>query len=81
LLSNVGDEQISSLSEQIRNRLDREDAKLDMATDRLSDQIDDAVRGGEIERQLEERRKRLLGAAGGDGGGATDAGGSSSSSS
>jgi phage shock protein A len=76
-LSNVGDEQISSLSEQIRNRLDREDAKLDMATERLSDQIEDAVRGGEIERQLEERRKRLLGAAGGGG----DAGGSSSSSS
>ncbi|MEO8610702.1 MAG: PspA/IM30 family protein [Chloroflexota bacterium] len=82
-LSNVGDEQISSLSEQIRNRLDREDAKLDMATDRLSDQIKDAVSGGEIERQLDERRKRLLGASGGgDGGGdASDAGGSSSSSS
>jgi phage shock protein A len=76
-LSSVGDEQISSLSEQIRNRLDREDAKLDMATGRLSDEIDDAVRGGEIERQLEERRKRLLGAAGGGG----DAGDSSSSSS
>jgi gas vesicle protein len=79
-LSNVGDEQISSLSEQIRNRLDREDAKLEMATGRLSDEIDDAVRGGEVERQLEERRKRLLGSAGG-GGGETDAGGSSSSSS
>jgi phage shock protein A len=76
-LSMVGDEQISSLGEQIRNRLDREDAKLEMATGRLSEEIDEAVRGGEIERQLEERRKRLLGASGGGG----DAGGSSSSSS
>lgn len=81
-LSNVGDEQISSLSEQIRNRLDREDAKLDMATRNLSEEINDAVRGGEIERQLEERRKRLLGgAAGGGGGEASDSGSSSSSSS
>ncbi len=58
-LSNVGDEQISSLSEQIRARLDREDARLDMATRNISEEIDDAVRGGEVERQLEERRKRL----------------------
>jgi len=64
-LSSVGDEQISSLSEQIRARIDREDAKLDMATDRLSEQVEEAVRGSEVERQLEERRKRLLGAQGG----------------
>src|SRR5262245_42801963 len=78
-LSTVGDEQISSLSEQIRARLDREDAKLDMATGRLSDEINEAVRGGEIERQLEERRNRLGmkgAAAGGE-----DASGSSTSSS
>lgn len=78
-LSSVGDEQISSLSEQIRARLDREDAKLDMATDRLSDQVDEAVRGGEVERQLEERRRRLLGAQGGEqqssGGGQQSSGG------
>jgi len=83
-LTMVGDEQISSLSEQIRNRLDREDAKLEMATGRLSEEIEEAVRGGEIERQLEERRNRLGmkgGAASGGDGGATDAGGSSSSSS
>lgn len=67
-LSNVGDEQISSLSEQIRQRLDREDARLDMAVGNLSEEIEEAVRGGEIERQLEERRKRLLGTQG-DGGG------------
>jgi phage shock protein A len=65
-LSTVGDEQISSLSEQIRARLDREDARLEVATRNISEEIDEAVRGGEIERQLEERRKRLGMAGGGD---------------
>ncbi len=64
-LSNVSDTEISSLADQIRNRLDQEDARLDMATARVQDQIEDAVRGGEIERQLDERRRRLLGAQGG----------------
>jgi phage shock protein A len=80
-LSNVGDEQISSLSDQIRQRLDEEDARLEMATRNISEEIDDAVRGGEIERQLEERRRRLLGASGGDGGAAAASGGSSEASS
>lgn len=66
-LSNVGDEQISSLADSIRGRLDEEDARLDVATRRVSDQIDDAVQTGEIDRQLEERRRRLLGSAGGSG--------------
>jgi phage shock protein A len=64
-LAKVGDQEISSFAEQVRNRLDTEDARLDMATQNLRDQIDDAVRGGEIDRQLEERRRRLLGAQGG----------------
>jgi phage shock protein A len=65
-LANVGDEQITSLTEQIRGNLDKEDARLDIAVNRISDQIEEAVRGGEIERQLEERRKRL-GMSGGGG--------------
>lgn len=80
-LSNVGDAEISSLSEQIRTRLDQEDARLDMATRNLSDEIDAAVRGSEVERQLEERKRRLLGGAGGSGGAASSTGGDSSSSS
>ena len=64
-LSNVGDAEISSLSDQIRQRLDQEDARLDMATRNLSEEIDSAVRGSEVERQLEERKRRLLGGAGG----------------
>ena len=64
-LASTGDEQVNSLAERIRNNLDREDARLDMATANLSDQIEDAVRGGEVERQLDERRRRLLGNSGG----------------
>ena len=63
-LSNVSDKEVSGLAEQIRARLDTEDARLDMATRNISDQIDDVVRSGEIDRQLEERRRRLLGGAG-----------------
>jgi phage shock protein A len=64
-LAGVGDKEISSLADQVRTRLDEEDARLEVAAGNLADQIDDAVRGGEIERQLEERRLRLLGNAGG----------------
>lgn len=64
-LSGVSDKEISSLADQIRGRLDQEDARLDMATSNVQDQIEEAVRGGEIERQLDERRRRLLGSQGG----------------
>jgi phage shock protein A len=78
--SNVGDEQISSLSDQIRQRLDQEDARLDMATHNLSEEIDSAIGNSEVDRQLDERKRRLLGNAGGAGG-ASSTGGQSSSSS
>lgn len=58
-IASMGDEQISSISESIRSRLDKEDARLEQATRNVADQIDDAVRSTELERQLEERRKRL----------------------
>jgi len=77
--SNVGDEQISSLSDQIRQRLDQEDARLDMATHNLSEEIDSAIGNSEVDRQLDERKRRLLGNAGGAGG-ASSSGGQSSSS-
>jgi phage shock protein A len=64
-LATMGDKEISSLADQIRGRLDTEDARLDMATRNISEQIDDVVKSGEIERQLEERKKRL-GMGGGD---------------
>lgn len=65
-LASVGDAEITSLTEKIRQQLDKEDARLDMATDRLSEQVEEAVSGGEIDRALEERRKRL-GLSGGQG--------------
>lgn len=60
-LANTGDAEITGLTDQIRARLDREDARLEMATRRVQDEIDDAVGVGEVERQLDERRRRLLG--------------------
>jgi phage shock protein A len=70
-LASVGDKEISGLADQIRARLDSEDARLEMATRNVSDQIDEAVRSGEIDRQLEERRRRLLGSSGGSPAGET----------
>lgn len=60
-LANSGDAEIDSLSQQIRARLDREDARLELATRKISDEISDAVGSSEIDLQLEERRRRLLG--------------------
>jgi phage shock protein A len=60
-LTITGDDEVNALAEKIRTRLDTEDARLEMATSNISDEIEEAVHGGEIERQLEERRKRLLG--------------------
>ena len=79
-LSNTSDKEISSLADQIKGRLDTEDARLEMATRNLSDQIDDVVRSGEIDRQLEERRRRL-GMGGSSGGGEAAADDTSASSS
>ncbi len=64
-LATVSDREISTLADQIRGRLDTEDARLEMATRNIADQIDEVVRGGEIERQLDERRRRLLSGSGG----------------
>lgn len=60
-LANMGDEQINGLAQKIRANLDREDARLEMATQNLSDQIEEAVGGSLVDAQLEERRRRLLG--------------------
>ncbi len=68
-LAAVGDKEVANLADSVRARLDEEDARLDLATRNISAEIDEAVQGGEIERQLEERRRRLLGSSGGDAGG------------
>lgn len=55
----TGDVEIDSLTEQIRTRLDREDARLEMATRNVSEEIDDAVGVSAVDLQLEERKRRL----------------------
>jgi phage shock protein A len=60
-ITKMGDSDVNRIAEQIRARIDQEDARLEMATMSMSDQIEDAVSTGEIESQLEERRRRLLG--------------------
>jgi phage shock protein A len=60
-LANTGDQEIDSLTQQIRARLDREDARLEMASRNLQDEISAAVGDSAIDMQLEERRRRLLG--------------------
>ena len=58
-LAHSGDAQITDLAERIRSNLDREDARLEMATSNLGSRIEDAIGNSEVDRQLEERRKRL----------------------
>ncbi len=61
MLADSNDAEIVSLTEQIRSRLDREDARYEIASQNLGEEIDEAIGGGQIELQLEERRRRLLG--------------------
>ena len=55
----VDDAQISGLAEQIRARIDREDARLELATLNVSQDVDEAIGMSEVDRQLEERKNRL----------------------
>ncbi len=61
-LDTSGDQEIDSLLDSIYAQIDHEDARADMASRKLSDQIEDTVGIGQVELQLEERRQRLLGA-------------------
>jgi hypothetical protein len=70
---------VRRLGDQIRARLDREEARLEMASTNIRDQIDEAIGMSEIELQLEERRQRLGLAGGTDGGGDSSANRASSS--
>lgn len=59
-ISSVDDAEISSLAEGIRQRIDTEDARQEIASMRLAEEIDSAVGVNEVELQLDERRRRLL---------------------
>jgi phage shock protein A len=58
-LSGVGDQDIKRIGDAIRERLDREDAQLEMSSTRLQDQVDETLESTQVDAQLEERKKRL----------------------
>jgi len=60
-LDTSGDQEIDSLLDSIYSQIDQEDARAELASAKLSDQIEDTVGIGQVELQLEERRQRLLG--------------------
>ncbi len=61
-LDTSGDQEIDGLLDSIYSQIDQEDARAELASRKLSDQIEDTVGIGQVELQLEERRQRLLGA-------------------
>lgn len=60
-IANVDDAEVSNLADQIRARIDREDARLEIASQKLGEEIEEAVGTSAIDLQLEERKLRLLG--------------------
>ncbi len=58
-IESTGDAEIDGLVDEIRAKIDQEDARTELAAAKLQDQIEDAVGIGEVDRQLEERRSRL----------------------
>ena len=58
-LEGVGDADIARITEGIRSRLDQAEARAELETSRLQDQVDDALGKVELDNQLAERKKRL----------------------
>jgi phage shock protein A len=58
-LEGVGDADIARITEGIRSRLDQAEARAEIETSRLSDQVDEALGKAELDSQLAERKKRL----------------------
>ncbi len=67
-IQGVGDADIRRIGDMIRERLDREDAEMEVASMRLQDVVEETVEQSLVDQQLEERRRRLGLASGGDGG-------------
>lgn len=55
----IDDSEISSMAEQIRQRIDREDARTEIASMRLQEEIATEVGVNQVDLQLEERKNRL----------------------
>ena len=58
-IQGIGDQDISRVADAIRERLDREDAKLELSSQRLAEQVEDTLENSVVDSQLEERKKRL----------------------
>jgi phage shock protein A len=58
-LAGIGDQDIARIGDSIRARLDEQEARLEMQTTGLQDELDDAVGDAVLEEQLAERRARL----------------------
>jgi len=54
-----GDTDIARIGESIRSRLDKANAKSEMLSSRLDDQMDEVLERGALDEQLAERKKRL----------------------
>ena len=58
-LEGVGDADIARITEGIRSRLDKADARAEIESSRLESQVDEALGKAELDIQLAERKKRL----------------------
>lgn len=58
-LEGLGDADIARVSEQIRSRLDRADAEMEITSTRLETQMDEVLGKERLNDQLEERKRRL----------------------
>lgn len=71
-IQGVGDADIRRIGDMIRERLDREDAEMEVASMRLQDIVEETVEQSLVDQQLEERRRRLgLASSGESSGGAS----------
>jgi phage shock protein A len=58
-VQSIADDRTARIVEDVRTQLDTADARLEVATTRLSDQIDQEIEDTNLEAQLEARRQRL----------------------
>ena len=58
-IQTIADDQTARIVENVKTQLDTADARLEVATSRLSDQIDQEVGDASLNAQLEARRQRL----------------------
>lgn len=58
-LRGLGDADIARVTEQIRARLDRADAEMELKAERLEVQMDEVLGKDRLEQQLAERKRRL----------------------